>query len=188
MANPPGSRQGPHAPTSPHELSTPRPAPRREYAVYYEFQKEEFGQYIKELRERSGLSLRRAAEHLGVSFGYIQRLETGGRARKPDFELIERLAALYGVRRSEVEAKAGVRKEALEDPHRLLHDQFKVLVMHANWRPPGMTEDWLDSFSVRQKRQIIQMMRQLGEQLKLGSMTPNQVLLEEGLLPTGGQE
>jgi transcriptional regulator with XRE-family HTH domain len=157
---------------------------RVEYALYYELDPA-FGSFIKSLREARGLSLRVTSAHLGVPFSYIQRLETGGRAAKPELPLLERLAALYGVAASEMENRAGVRREPLRDPERLVHEQFRVLALHPNWRSPGMTEEWLESFSVKQKRQIIQMLRQLGEQMKAGSASPNEVLAEAGLLIPG---
>ncbi len=200
----PRSVQGPHRPSAhksafdvssdpaPSRLASPpdgspssEPVGRVELAIYYDFDRAGFGPYIKQLRENAGLSLRQAASHLAVPYSYIQRLETEGRARKPDLEFLEKLATLYGVGVSEMERSAGVRREELEDPLHLVHEQFKAIVMHPMWAPPGMTEDWLESFSVRQKRQIIQMMRQAGEQIRSGSSTPNEVLLEVDLLTPG---
>lgn len=175
----PGPVRGPQ---SPFGASSPEPSPLRvEYALYYQLDPE-FGPYIKALREARGLSLRVASSHVGMPFSYIQRLETGGRASKPELPLLERMAALYGVAASEMEAKAGVRREPLPDPDRLVGQQFAMLMMHAAWRPAGMTDEWLESFSVKQKRQIVQMMRQLGEQAKMGAVTPNEVLAQAGLL------
>ncbi len=164
---------------------TVEPFARAEYALYYELSPN-FGAYAKGLREARGLSLRAAAEQLGVTFSYVQRLETGGRAAKPTLPLLERIAVVYGAPMGDVEAMAGVRREPLVDPDQLVHQQFRALVLHKDWRPTGMTEDWIDSYSVRQKRQIIQMLRQLGEHLKIGGRTPNELLAEAGLIPTGG--
>lgn len=184
MPRPPRSASPPlFATTVPSSSSDGEPV-RVEYALYYELDPA-FGSFIKSLREARGLSLRVAAEHLGVPFTYIQRLETGGRAAKPELPLLERWATLYGVASSEMETRAGVRREPLRDPERLVHEQFRVLTMHPNWHPPGMTDDWLESFSVKQKRQIIQMLRQAGEQMKAGSASPNDVLAEAGLLTPG---
>lgn len=167
----------------PPSLASEEPQ-RVEYALYYELDPA-FGSFIKSLREARGLSLRVASGHLGVPFSYIQRLETGGRAAKPELPLLERLAALYGVPASEMENRAGVRREPLLDPERLVHEQFRLLSLHPNWRAPGMTEEWLESFSVKQKRQIVQMLRQVGEQMKAGGASPNEVLAEAGLLTPG---
>lgn len=185
MARSAGPPRSPRGLRSPFDLGRVEPVARVEQAIYYELDPE-FGAYLKTLREGRGLSLRAAAEHLGVPFSYIQRLETRGRAAKPDLPLLERIAALYGVPAGEMETRAGVRREPLADPDRLVHDQFRELTLHPNLRPPGMTEEWLESFSVKQKRQIVQMLRQLGEHLKIGGRTPNEILDEAGLLPTGG--
>lgn len=168
------------------EASGPTPDPVRfEYALFYELDAG-FGAYMKGLRDGRGLSLRAAAAHLGVPFSYLQRLETGGRAAKPDLPLLEKMAALFGVAASEVEARAGVRREPLADPNRLVNDQFRALVMHPAWRAPGMTDEWIESFSSKQKRQIVHMMRQLGEQLNPDSpLTPNRLLTDAGLLTPG---
>lgn len=182
----------------PKTFSGPRPAQRgptsafaqspvlahAEPAVFYDLAPD-FGSYFKSLRTGHGFSVRGVAAELGVAFGYIQRLEAGKWASKPSLQLLERMAALFGVPAAEIETRAGVRRNVLPDLDGVAHAQFKALVMHPNWRPPGMTEEWLESFSVKQKRQIVQMMRQVGEQLKIGGATPNDVLAEAGLLTPG---
>lgn len=188
MASSSSKSRGARKPVRALRASAAHPAVLEEYALFYDFKKIIFGAHIKGLREKSGLSLRKAAGQLNVPFSYLQRLETAGRAKKPALEFLERLATLYGVQVSELENAAGVRREPLADPLRLVHDQFQALVMQPDWSPAGMTEEWLESFSVRQKRQIIHMMRQLGDKVRDGGATPNEILNEARLLPGGEEE
>lgn len=155
-----------------------------EPAVFYDLAPD-FGSYFKSLRTGHGFSVRGVAAELGVAFGYIQRLEAGKWASRPNLQLLEKMAALFGVPAAEVETRAGVRHTMLPDLDGIAQAQFKTLVMHPNWRAPGMTEEWLESFSVKQKRQIVQMLRQVGEQMKAGGASPNEVLAEAGLLTPG---
>lgn len=50
---------------------------------------------LLDLRTRQGLNLQAASEVAGVSTGYLSRLERG--LRRPSAEVLEKLAAAYGV-------------------------------------------------------------------------------------------
>lgn len=49
------------------------------------------GEVIKEYRKEKGLSLRSFAERIGCSYEYIRLIEAG-RRRKPNYELISKVA------------------------------------------------------------------------------------------------
>lgn len=115
----------------------------------------DFGPYLRAARESLGLSIRDAATRAGVSATWMQKLETTGRVRKPTRQLLHTLATVYGLAPAAVEAAAGVRQEPVSDPDVDVHARFASLMLHEELRPPGMTPEWLDSFSVRQKRQIL---------------------------------
>jgi transcriptional regulator with XRE-family HTH domain len=54
-----------------------------------------FGSTIRELREKRGLGLKRAAPEIGVSYSYLSKLENG--LVGPSDDTIEALAAYYDV-------------------------------------------------------------------------------------------
>ena len=55
-----------------------------------------FGEYIKRLRLDARLSLRQVEAQVGISNSYLYQIERGER-NPPKLEVMERLAALYGV-------------------------------------------------------------------------------------------
>lgn len=66
----------------------------------------EFGQYLKSLRERRGLTMRKLDQLSGVSHSYISQMERGERGvPKPD--ILKKLAGPLGVDYSELMYKAG---------------------------------------------------------------------------------
>ncbi len=128
---------------------------RREYVLYYDLDPS-FGAYLRCHREAKGYSLRKLGEALEVPYHYLHRLETGGRAKKPPLELLEKIGMVMHRPLGEVEARAGVLRQPVPDPHWSVNERFKTLMMHANIKAPGMTEEWLESYSIRQKREIVQ--------------------------------
>lgn len=54
------------------------------------------GDVIKEYRKEKGLSLRSFAERIGCSYEYIRLIEAG-RRRKPNYELISKVASEMNV-------------------------------------------------------------------------------------------
>lgn len=71
-----------------------------------EFKAEEFGAYLRDLRESQNLSLRRVAklgEQKGVdfSYGYVHRLEKG-LIKNPDSELVRGVLSALNVDPSEI--------------------------------------------------------------------------------------
>lgn len=54
-----------------------------------------FAEKLRLLRERHGMTQRKLASELGVSYAYIHKLETG--QRKPNIEFALKLAKLFAV-------------------------------------------------------------------------------------------
>jgi transcriptional regulator with XRE-family HTH domain len=73
-------------------------------------ERKEFGEYLRQLREASGLSLRQAGAKIGVSNTYLHQVEKGDR-NPPITEKLHAIADAYGVPRSDV-MKAAKRGEA----------------------------------------------------------------------------
>lgn len=62
------------------------------------------GEFLRQVREAKGMSLRALAERVGTSFSYLQRLETGGVS--PSLATLARICQVYGV--ETFEAVAGM--------------------------------------------------------------------------------
>ena len=56
----------------------------------------DFGEYLKNLRDQSKLSLRDVAAKTGMSYSYLTQIEHG-RRKAPGPELLKKLAPVYGV-------------------------------------------------------------------------------------------
>jgi transcriptional regulator with XRE-family HTH domain len=54
------------------------------------------GDYLKELRQKKGLTTAQVADFLGCSPGYVNHLETG-KKDNPSYRYLVRMAELYGV-------------------------------------------------------------------------------------------
>lgn len=66
-----------------------------------------FGKYLRELREKKGVTLKEVEQATGLSNAYISQLETGTRRRIPPPERLNALADYFNVTISELLAKAG---------------------------------------------------------------------------------
>lgn len=122
--------------------------------------RKEFPAFLRAVRQAAKLSIRRAAPALGMSAAYLSRLETGGPARQPALERLNRMAALYNVDRHAMYEAAGVH---VGPPH--MHDytddEFAAIMLDPELRPGMMTPEALNYFSPRMKRQVIELARNL---------------------------
>lgn len=71
----------------------------------------EFGTYLKKLRNATGLTLEQLGEEVGVSKGYLSHIENGTRPT-PSLELLKKLAIPLGVKVSDLLFEAGYISEA----------------------------------------------------------------------------
>jgi len=70
-----------------------------------------FGNYLKELRARKGVSLKKVEEATGISNAYLSQLETGVRRRIPTSKRLNALADYYNVSIQQLLQKAGYYKK-----------------------------------------------------------------------------
>ncbi len=131
------------------------------------------GRDMRRWRTAKGLSLRAAAGELDVPFSYLQKLETGGRAKPPTLVLLQRMAAVYDVPTAEVFRSAGVTTRRIEDAREAIDRAFRNLVLHPRLRPEGMNKAWLDSFSTKQKRQWIEFAQRVQAYLEDQDLDPD---------------
>lgn len=131
--------------------------------AFYREHSPSFGPYLRELREHRGLSLRDAADQLGLTFAKLQKMETGGRFRIESLALFRALADLYSRPRAEILQAAGIKVLEPEELVDELDDDavFARLVLHPALRPLRMDDRWLDSFSSLQKKQWVEFARRL---------------------------
>jgi len=78
--------------------------------------KEEFGRYIKKMREDARLSLREAEAIIGISNSYLYQIERGER-NPPKLEVLRKMAGAYGISLSALMAAAHI-----QEPQE--HEQF----------------------------------------------------------------
>ena len=125
--------------------------------------KREFPAYLRKVREDAKVSLRQAAPALGMSAAYLSRLETGGPARQPSLDRLNRMAALYNVDRHAMYEAAGVHVGLPENYDMLdwTDDEFEALMLDPVLQPGMMTHEALNYFSPRMKRQIIEFAQSL---------------------------
>lgn len=74
----------------------------------------EIGPYLRELRQRTGISLREASRRSGVSDPYLSQVERG--LRMPGPNILKRLAPVYGVTTRELMERAGHLEEVEQPP------------------------------------------------------------------------
>ena len=70
-----------------------------------------FGQALRELRRRRGITQRMLAEAIGVTPAYLSALEHGRRG-KPTFELLQRIAGYFNIIWDEAEELFGLAEDS----------------------------------------------------------------------------
>ncbi len=125
--------------------------------------REAFGPWLRGERAARGLTLRVAAERLGVSFAKLQKMETGGRFRIHSLALLDDIAALYELPVHAVREAAGVRSEAPP-----VHEVPELASNHSGmwawscsrgWTP---IRDFLDEHDVGADGDVAKMMEAAG--------------------------
>lgn len=71
---------------------------------------EDFGKYMKTLRENQRLSLREVEQIAGVSNAYLSLIESGKRKNPPTPMILQKLAKVYGIPYTELLIQAGYLK------------------------------------------------------------------------------
>ena len=136
--------------------SEPAPPPQWEHAPA-------FGDYLRAKREDKSLTVREAAKVIGISHGYLAKIERGAAGfRKPRHEMLHRAAGLFGVTTEEMFSQAGYsgfpvpvsldaggpRHARTRNEDRVRH-QFRAIVLHPKLRPDGLDEDAMEFLPVR---------------------------------------
>jgi transcriptional regulator with XRE-family HTH domain len=127
-----------------------------------------FGPYLRGLRDAARLSLRAAAEEMGVSFSYLSKLETGEKPTPPSLKVLQRMARLYGRDLRELMHEAGFRFETspeLDALEESLDARFLRLVTHPELRPMRMDAVVIEMIPPLVKRQWIEFARKLDKYL-----------------------
>ncbi len=117
----------------------------------------EFTVYLRECREGVQLSLREAAQQLGVSFTRLQKMETGGRYKAPNLALLSKLATLYRVSSAELLRAAGFEVAVTETLRQDLDYEleFDALAFHPALNPRHMDRDWRFAYAPLVKQQWV---------------------------------
>ena len=87
-----------------------------------------FGDFLKKLRDRKGVSLKKVEEATGISNAYLSLLETGDRRRLPKPDRLKALADYYNVSIQELLEKAGYYEE--EDIQETKEQQIEKAFLH----------------------------------------------------------
>ncbi|MBT2641728.1 helix-turn-helix domain-containing protein [Bacillus sp. ISL-41] len=84
----------------------------------------EFGEYLRSLRKRKGLTINQLEELSGISNAYISQIETGKR-RTPSPEILQKLSSHLGVSHEHLMQKAGYMQNTVE--HHSPYDLLQIL-------------------------------------------------------------
>ena len=143
-----------------------------------EDRKEAFGQYLRRVRHKSGLTLREAAVRFDVHFVYLQRLETGKGPRLLKMDWLERISTVYARPLVEVLHAAGLVDKLPDELHPVyqIEDQFEQLVTHPALAPYGLDHRAIAFYSLPQKQQWLEFARKLEQHVISGGPTVDEVL------------
>lgn len=132
--------------------------------------RESFGPYLKAQRKTAGLSLRSAANKLGISHTLLARMESGDRVGPPQLSMLDDLADIYRCDNRKMLHEAGYRLEVPDDtpmdPAGQLEAQFRALILHPKLRPPLLRDEALEYIPPFIQRHWVDFARSLSEQPK----------------------
>lgn len=92
-----------------------------------------FGDFLRELRNRKGVTLKQVEEGTGLSNAYISQLETGARRRLPAADKLKSLAEYFNVTVAEFLEKAGY--VDTDDVHETLEQKIEKAFNHVKNDP-----------------------------------------------------
>ncbi|MES2643867.1 MAG: helix-turn-helix transcriptional regulator [Myxococcota bacterium] len=142
-----------------------------------------FGPYLRGLRESARLSLRAAAEDLGLSYSYLSMMETGAKSNPPSIKLLRRIADVYARDLREVLAEAGFEVDGsagMDPPTDSLDERFRRLVMHPALRPMRMDDVVIELIPPLVKHQWIEFARKLEASITGGTAEVDRLLARSG--------
>ena len=140
----------------------------------------DFAPWLREQRRTHRLTLKGAADRLGVTYTRLHKLETGGRVRAPTLELLGHVAEVDGGELAEVLARAGYRMELPWDLRDAMgcDETFAAVVLHPALRPACMDERWLEAYSRLQKAQWVEFARKLEAHVRGGGPSLSEIVDE----------
>lgn len=89
-----------------------------------------FGEFLKSLRQRKGVSLKKVEDDTGISNAYLSQLETGARRKLPEPERLKVLADYYNVSIQQLLEKAGYygKNDILETREQKIEKAFQHVI------------------------------------------------------------
>ena len=119
-----------------------------------------FGDFLKKLRARKGVSLKKVEEGTGISNAYLSQLETGKRRRLPTPDRLIALADYYNVSIQQLLEKAGYYEEG--DIQETKEQKIEKAFLHVLSDPAFKYGAQLkDKYDLDVKRFIIEMYEKL---------------------------
>ena len=130
----------------------------------------DFGAYLRTTREALNLSLRKAAERIGVSHTYVAQFERGETTLTLD--MYRRVADAYGVDVREVLDRGGCRYALVEEVADLLQNlrqkRFRRLWLDRDLKPADFEEKHLKLFPETVQTYIIELVKRVDDNARAG--------------------
>lgn len=117
-----------------------------------------FGAFLRRERESRRMTLREAADELGLTYTRLQKMETGGRYRPPSLSLLKKMANLYMMQSQDLFREAGF-DFSMPTSGTLVAEvdrDFEAITLHPDLSPIDFDEMWCRSFSQLQKQQWLE--------------------------------
>jgi HTH-type transcriptional regulator, competence development regulator len=117
-----------------------------------------FGEYLKAIRQRKGVSLKKVEEDTGIPNAYLSQLETGNRRRIPGPDRLKVLANYYNVSIDQLLEKAGYldKEDIVETLEEKIEKTFQHVISDPNFKY-GTRLKGKDDYDLDTKRFIIEM-------------------------------
>ena len=138
----------------------------------------DFGAYLRTTREALNLSLRKAAERIGVSHTYVAQFERGETTLA--LEMYRRVADAYGVDVREVLDRGGCRYAVVEEVADLLqnlrHRRFRRMWFHKALRPPEFEAEHLKLFPETVQGYIFELVKRVDDNARAGGARVHDII------------
>jgi transcriptional regulator with XRE-family HTH domain len=145
---------------------------------------DDFGPYARRLREGKNLSLRQAAERIGVSHPFVSQIERGVAKSVQNYELLERMAYAYDADVREVLEAAGARFSVEDEGQRsaiqIQREQLERLLSHPRVGLHDFDPADLEWIPDRIAELILTVAKRVDWHSRAGGPTVPDILLGEG--------
>lgn len=135
---------------------------RLDAEILWSFQAD-FGDYLRGLRTKRGLSLRKLSERVGVSHTYLVRLEAGDKAKAPPMDLLVQVGEVVGVDPRELLTRAGFLYQIRDGStgENLAELEFAAVVLSEELRPSTLLPSALPYISPQLRLEWVEFARKL---------------------------